>query len=141
MTHPREDLAAELSLRRDARMGQDQELMATDPPVSEPQRKAMYAAAAGHSTLGIPKNVGEEFVGKAHDARMFPSYTLAELKADLGKTTLSPETRAKMQQEIAARESGASQVKVTPQVAPAAKGATPFAITGSRRPSRPEPFW
>jgi hypothetical protein len=41
----------------------------TDPPVSEKQRRAMFAAAAGHSTLGIPKKVGEEFVGKAdsHD--------------------------------------------------------------------------
>lgn len=37
------------------------------PPVSEPQRRAMYAAAEGHSTLGIPKKVGEEFVGKARD--------------------------------------------------------------------------
>lgn len=34
------------------------------PPVSERQRKAMFAAASGHSTLGIPKSVGEEFVGK-----------------------------------------------------------------------------
>ena len=34
------------------------------PPVSEKQRRAMYAAAAGHSNLGIPKSVGEEFVGK-----------------------------------------------------------------------------
>jgi hypothetical protein len=41
--------------------------IATDPPVSEPQRKAMYAAAAGKSTLGIPQSVGEEFVGKAGD--------------------------------------------------------------------------
>ncbi len=41
--------------------------LALDPPVSEKQRRAMYAAAAGHSTLGIPKSVGEEFVGKAHD--------------------------------------------------------------------------
>jgi hypothetical protein len=32
------------------------------PPVSQQQRKAMYAAAAGHSTLGIPKKVGKEFV-------------------------------------------------------------------------------
>jgi hypothetical protein len=31
------------------------------PPVSEAQRRAMYAAAAGHSTLGIPKSVGKEF--------------------------------------------------------------------------------
>jgi len=32
------------------------------PPRSENQRKAMYAAAAGKSTLGIPKKVGKEFV-------------------------------------------------------------------------------
>lgn len=42
--------------------------LAYDPPVSEKQRRAMYAAAEGRSTLGIPKKVGEEFVGKAHDA-------------------------------------------------------------------------
>jgi len=41
-----------------------------DPPVSEKQRKAMFAAASGHSTLGIPKKVGEEFVGKAKDKSM-----------------------------------------------------------------------
>jgi hypothetical protein len=32
------------------------------PPVSQAQRGAMYAAASGHSTLGIPKKVGKEFV-------------------------------------------------------------------------------
>ena len=31
------------------------------PPVSEAQRKAMWAAASGHSDVGIPKSVGEEF--------------------------------------------------------------------------------
>lgn len=31
------------------------------PPVSEAQRRAMRAAAAGESTLGIPKSVGAEF--------------------------------------------------------------------------------
>lgn len=37
------------------------------PMKSEAQMKAMYAAAAGKSTLGIPKKVGKEFVkaGKA----------------------------------------------------------------------------
>jgi len=30
--------------------------------VSQQQRKAMYAAKAGKSTLGIPKSVGAEFV-------------------------------------------------------------------------------
>jgi hypothetical protein len=32
------------------------------PPKSEAQRKAMYAAKAGKSTLGIPKKVGAEYV-------------------------------------------------------------------------------
>lgn len=31
------------------------------PPRSEQQRKAMYAAAAGKSTIGIPAKVGKEF--------------------------------------------------------------------------------
>lgn len=33
----------------------------TDPPVSEAQRKAMFAAKAGKSNLGIPQKVGAEF--------------------------------------------------------------------------------
>jgi hypothetical protein len=32
------------------------------PPVSQRQRAAMHAAAAGKSTLGISKKVGTEFV-------------------------------------------------------------------------------
>lgn len=31
------------------------------PPVSDAQRRAMYAAKEGNSTLGIPKDVGAEF--------------------------------------------------------------------------------
>lgn len=31
------------------------------PPVSQAQRKAMFAAAEGKSMLGIPKKVGKEF--------------------------------------------------------------------------------
>lgn len=31
------------------------------PPRSEAQRRAMRAAAAGHSTIGIPRRVGQEF--------------------------------------------------------------------------------
>jgi hypothetical protein len=34
------------------------------PPVSEKQARAMFAAASGHSTLGIPESVGKEFVAK-----------------------------------------------------------------------------
>ena len=32
------------------------------PPVSEKQRRAMHAAAAGKSKLGIPRKVGKEFM-------------------------------------------------------------------------------
>jgi hypothetical protein len=37
------------------------------PIKSEAQQKAMYAAAAGKSNIGIPKKVGKEFIkaGKA----------------------------------------------------------------------------
>lgn len=41
------------------------------PPVSQAQRKAMYAAAQGKSTLGIPKKVGREFV-KADSGKKLP---------------------------------------------------------------------
>ena len=36
-------------------------------PKSQNQRKAMYAAASGHSTIGIPKKVGAEFVKGDHE--------------------------------------------------------------------------
>lgn len=32
------------------------------PVVSERQRRAMFAAKEGHSTLGIPKSVGADFI-------------------------------------------------------------------------------
>src|SRR5271165_3159486 len=38
------------------------------PVKSEAQRRAMYSALEGKSTLGIPKSVAEKFVGSAHDA-------------------------------------------------------------------------
>lgn len=45
-----------------------------DESVSEPQHKAMEAAAHGHSTLGIPKDVGKEFAdadkGKTFDEEL-----------------------------------------------------------------------
>ncbi len=36
------------------------------PAVSKAQNAAMHAAASGHSTLGIPKKVGQEFVAATH---------------------------------------------------------------------------
>src|SRR5258708_10398400 len=38
------------------------------PPVSEKQRRAMWAAREGHSTLGIPASVGKKFVGPGRNA-------------------------------------------------------------------------
>jgi 8-oxo-dGTP pyrophosphatase MutT (NUDIX family) len=35
--------------------------LALDPPVSEAQRRAMWAEAGGHGTSGIPKSVAQEF--------------------------------------------------------------------------------
>ena len=42
------------------------------PIVSEAQRRAMYAAKEGHSTLGIPKKVGEDFVAAGPAKKKLP---------------------------------------------------------------------
>jgi hypothetical protein len=42
------------------------------PIVSQQQRKAMYAAAAGKSTLGIPKAVGKDFVAAGPASAQLP---------------------------------------------------------------------
>lgn len=54
------------------------------PPVSEAQRRAMRAAAAGKSTLRIPKKVGAEFVkgdqgGKLPEHKLPPRKTIRRL--------------------------------------------------------------
>lgn len=40
------------------------------PAVSEKQRRAMYAAAEGRSTLGIPSSVGKEYIKKDSDEKV-----------------------------------------------------------------------
>jgi hypothetical protein len=42
------------------------------PIVSESQRRAMYAAAAGKSTLGIPPSVGKDFVAAGPASKNLP---------------------------------------------------------------------
>lgn len=42
------------------------------PVVSQKQRAAMYSAASGHSTLGIPASVGAEFVASSHGLKHLP---------------------------------------------------------------------
>ena len=51
------------------------------PPVSERQRRAMFSAAAGNSRLGIPRSVGQEFVGKDDEQR------LTKAEVDYGPST------------------------------------------------------
>lgn len=54
------------------------------PMESKQQLKAMYAAAAGKSTLGIPKKVGKEFV-KAGKAKPNLPKTVAKRAAGRGR--------------------------------------------------------
>lgn len=54
--------------------------------------------------------------GMARDARMYPSYTLADLKKWLDNPNLDPQTRAKAEAEIKAREEGTSKTRTTPQI-------------------------
>lgn len=61
------------------------------PPVSEAQRRAMEAAAHGHSTLGIPKKVGKEFAAADPGGKLPPKQParaahMAERKS-AGQTT------------------------------------------------------
>jgi hypothetical protein len=55
--------------------------LATDPPVSERQRKAMGAAASGHSNLGIPREVGERFL---HEDAALGTVTHGQQGAEAG---------------------------------------------------------
>jgi hypothetical protein len=43
------------------------------PVVSEAQRRAMYAAKEGKSTLGIPKSVGAEFIAATPAGAKLPA--------------------------------------------------------------------
>lgn len=43
------------------------------PVVSEAQRRAMYAAKEGHSTLGIPQKVGAEFIAATPVGKKLPA--------------------------------------------------------------------
>jgi len=54
------------------------------PPVSQAQRAAMGAAASGHSTLGIPKSVGKEFIDADKGGKL-PEHKKTK-KADVAPT-------------------------------------------------------
>ncbi len=44
----------------------------TQPPVSQQQRRAFYAAQSGKSRLGIPRSVGTEKVEAGHGVTGLP---------------------------------------------------------------------
>jgi hypothetical protein len=50
------------------------------PSVSQSQVRAMYAAKAGKSTLGIPKSVGKEFVSATPSTKGLPEKVKAPSK-------------------------------------------------------------
>lgn len=51
------------------------------PAKSKAQLRAMYAAASGHSTLGIPQSVGQEFVSKTPKSKR--SQLMEQIKSHL----------------------------------------------------------
>ncbi len=53
------------------------------PVVSEAQRRAMYAAKEGKSTLGIPKSVGADFIAATPPGTKLPEK--ASKKKPLGE--------------------------------------------------------
>lgn len=52
------------------------------PAKSKAQLRAMYAAASGHSTLGIPAKVGQEFVAATPQSKR--SSLMEQVKSHLG---------------------------------------------------------
>jgi hypothetical protein len=74
----------------------------TVPPKSQAQRKAMYAAASGHSTLGIPKSVGKDFTDADRPGK---------LPARITKKAHSPDSAApfhKAQDGVTAHKDGST---------------------------------
>lgn len=57
------------------------------PAVSGAQRRAMFAAASGKSTIGIPKKVGQEFADADQGGRL-PQYA-SQAKRDLKRKALA----------------------------------------------------
>lgn len=104
----------------------------TKPPVSQRQRRAFYAAKAGHSNLGIPQQVGAEKVEAGHGVRGLPDKIRHDTAppggfAHMGTTVEGPHFR------------GAEKERATPGVGANVGGAAPtertkaFANAGSSR--------
>lgn len=61
------------------------------PVVSQNQRAAMYAAAEGKSTLGIPAKVGREFIAASHGIKGLPKRAKPAKKPERKFGTLAGE--------------------------------------------------
>lgn len=77
----------------------------------QPVKQAAASPAQTGDTRNAPTQAQETVT------RTFPSYTTEQLRVMLANTT-NPVTRGKIAVEIANRQSGASKVTVTPQIAP-----------------------
>ena len=79
-----------------------------DESVSEPQHKAMEAAAHGHSTLDIPKKVGEEFADADKGKKSFDAEPLKGFLKEKGMSeddishivSMLPENQAGQDEEV-----------------------------------------
>lgn len=67
------------------------------PPVSRAQNAAMHAAAAGNSTLGIPKKVGKEFITdqKSGSVKKLPQHVSKTAKRAIKRGMISPKAAKK----------------------------------------------
>jgi len=57
------------------------------PAKSQAQARAMFAASEGHSTLGIPKSVGKDYVSATHGHKVsaLPAYVHRRKVAKIAK--------------------------------------------------------
>jgi hypothetical protein len=82
------------------------------PAVSEAQRRAMYAAANGHSTLGIPEKVGKEFVGADAESQELDALNAKiEAATAAGKPGLAAQLRT-LYEHIKRKILGAADVEL-----------------------------
>ncbi len=56
------------------------------PPVSQSQRRAMYAAAEGKSNIGIPKDVGKDFTQADTGGKLPEKAPMSKAKKRYGDT-------------------------------------------------------
>lgn len=110
------------------------------PSVSEKQHRAMEAAAHGHSALGIPKSVGEEFVSHDWSESQHPRGQSGKFGAGSGarksegEQYVSPASREYARQEEQALYDDIADDELTPEQL---RGLTRDALDAERRKAIP----